>query len=211
VLTGLDDKAKTMTVSQQTFEVTDPTVDRQLVTLENASASADTFINISTPKFAAQSIRKVAEMGWKPQQDLVSVSTSVSSVFKPAGFDNGQGILSLAYLRDPADVAIRGSREYQEYAALIKKYCPGGDPDDSLTANGYTLAQAGVEVLKQAGDNLTHDNIMKVASHLDLALPMLTPGIRLKTTPDDFYPVAQLQLTKFVGSCFEPFGPIIGR
>jgi ABC-type branched-subunit amino acid transport system substrate-binding protein len=209
VLDGLGDKAKAMIVSQQTFEVTDPTVDSQLVTLKGSGA--DTFINISTPKFAAQSIRKVAEMGWKPQQYLVSVSTSVSSVLKPAGFENAQGVISSAYLRDPADVAIHGSKEYQDYAALIKKYYPGGDPDDSLTANGYTIAQAMVEVLKKAGDNLTHENIMKVASNLNLTLPMLAPGITLKTAPDDFYPVSQLQLTKFVGSRFEPFGPLIDR
>ena len=209
VLDGLGDKAKTMIVSQQTFEVTDPTVDSQLVTLKGSGA--DTFINISTPKFAAQSIRKVAEMGWKPQQYLVSVSTSVSSVLKPAGFENAQGVISSSYLRDPADVAIHSTKEYQDYAALIKKYYPGGDPDDSLTANGYTIAQAMVEVLKKAGDNLTHDNIMKVASNLNLTLPMLAPGIMLKTAPDDFYPVSQLQLTKFAGSRFEPFGPLIDR
>ena len=209
VLDGLGDKAKTMIVSQLTFEVTDPTVDSQLATLKGAGA--DTFINISTPKFAAQSIRKVSEMGWKPAHYLVSVSTSVSSVFKPAGFENGQGVISSAYLRDPADQAIHNTKEYQEYAALIKKYYPGGDVDDSLTANGYTIAQTMVEVLKRAGDNLTRENIMKVAANLDLALPMLAPGIKVRTTPDDFYPVSQLQLTRFVGQRFEPFGPVIDR
>ena len=209
VLDGLGDKAKTMIVAQLTFEVTDPTVDSQLASLKGAGA--DTFINISTPKFAAQSIRKVGEMGWKPTQYLVSVSTSVSSVLKPAGFDNAQGVISSAYLRDPADQAIHGSKEYQDYAALIKKHYPGGDVDDSLTANGYTIAQAMVEVLKRCGDNLTRENIMKVASNLDLALPMLAPGIKLRTTPDDFYPVSQLQLTKFAGQRFEPFGPVIDR
>jgi ABC-type branched-subunit amino acid transport system substrate-binding protein len=132
-------------------------------------------------------------------------------VFKPAGFENGQGVISSAYLRDPADQAIHNTKEYQEYAALIKKHYPGGDVADSLTANGYTIAQAMVEVLKRAGDNLTRENIMKVASNLDLALPMLAPGIKVRTTPDDFYPVSQLQLTKFAGQRFEPFGPIIDR
>ncbi len=209
VLDGLGDKAKTMIVSQLTFEVTDPTVDSQLATLKGAGA--DTFINISTPKFAAQAIRKVAEMGWKPTHYLVSVSTSVTSVLKPAGFDNGQGIISSAYLRDPADQAIHSSKEYQDYAAVLKKYYPAGDPNDSLAANGYTIAQTMVEVLKRAGDNLTRENIMKVASNLDLSLPMLAPGIKVHTTPDDFHAVAQLQLTKFVGQRFEPFGPVIDR
>lgn len=209
VLDGLGDKAKTMIVSQLTFEVTDPTVDSQLATLKGAGA--DTFINISTPKFAAQAIRKVAEMGWKPTQYLVSVSTSVTSVLKPAGFDNGQGIISSAYLRDPADQAIHSSKEYQDYAAVLKKYYPAGDPNDSLAANGYTIAQTMVEVLKRAGDNLTRENIMKVASSLDLALPMLSPGIKVRTTPEDFHAVSQLQLTRFVGQRFEPFGPVIDR
>jgi ABC-type branched-subunit amino acid transport system substrate-binding protein len=209
VLDGFGDKAKTMIVSQQTYEVTDPTVDSQLVSMKGSGA--DTFISITTPKFAAQAIRKVAENGWKPAQYLVSVSTSVSSVLKPAGFENGQGIISSSYLRDPADQSIHGTKEYQEYAALIKKYYPGGDADDSLTANGYTLAQTMVEVLKRAGDNLTRENIMKVAANLDLTLPMLAPGIKLKTAADDFYPISQLQLTKFAGNRFEPFGPIIDR
>jgi ABC-type branched-subunit amino acid transport system substrate-binding protein len=209
VMDGFGDKAKTMIVSQLTFEVTDPTVDSQLVTLKGSGA--DTFINISTPKFAAQSIRKVAEMGWKPTQYLVSVSASVSSVLKPAGFDNAQGIVSSAYLRDPADSGIHGTKEYQDYAAWVKKYYPGGDVADSLTANGYTIAQATVEALKRCGDNLTRENLMKVVSNLNLSLPMLSPGIAVRTAPDDFYPVSQLQLTKFSGSRFEPFGPVIDR
>jgi hypothetical protein len=144
-------------------------------------------------------------------QYLVSVSTSVTSVLKPAGFENGQGVISSAYLRDPSDPSTHGTKEYQDYAATMKKYYPSGDVADSLNANGYTIGQAAVEVLRKAGDNLTRENIMKIAANLNLALPMLSPGIKVTTSPDDFYPVSQLQLTKFAGQRFEPFGPIIDR
>ncbi len=207
VLAGFGDKAKTMIVSQLSYEITDPTIDSQLVTVK--SSGADTFINITTPKFAAQAIKKTAEMGWKPTQYLVSVSTSVSSVLKPAGFDNGQGIISSSYLRDPADSAHHASKDYQDYAALMKKYYAGGDLADSLTANGYVMALTVVEVLKRAGDNLTRENLMKVAANLDVQIPMLAPGIKVKTTPNDFHAISQLQLTKFAGSRFEPFGGVV--
>ena len=209
VLDGLGDKAKTMIVSQQSYEVSDPTIDSQVLSLK--AAGADTFVNITTPKFAAQAIRRAAESGWKPTQYLVSVSTSVSSVLKPAGFENGQGVISSAYLRDPSDPATHASKEYQDYAATMKKFYPTGDVSDSLNANGYSIGQVAVEVLRRAGDNLTRENLMKVAATLNLTLPMLAPGITLRTTPDDFYPVSQLQLTKFAGQRFEHFGPIIDR
>jgi len=207
VLDGLGDKAKTMVVSQLTYEITDPTVDSQLLTLKGSGA--DTFINITTPKFAAQAIKKAAESGWKPAQYLVSVSTSVTSVLKPAGFENGQGIISSMYLRDPSDPSQHGTKEYQDYVAVMKKYYPGGDVADSLNANGYVIALTTAEVLKRAGDNLTRENLMKIAANLDLAVPMLAAGIKVKTTPNDFHAVGQLQLTKFAGSRFEPFGGVI--
>ena len=207
VLDGLGDKAKGMIVSQLSYEVTDPTIDSQLVTLKGAGA--DTFVNITTPKFAAQAIKKAAETGWKPAHYLVSVSTSVTSVLKPAGFENGQGIISSMYLRDPSDPSQHATKEYQDYAAVMKKYYPTGDVADSLNANGYVIALTTVEVLKRAGDNLTRDNIMKIAANLDLAVPMLAAGIKVKTTPTDFHAVGQLQLTKFAGSRFEPFGGVI--
>jgi ABC-type branched-subunit amino acid transport system substrate-binding protein len=207
VLEGLGDKAKGMVVSQLSYEVTDPTIDSQLVTLKGAGA--DTFVNITTPKFAAQAIKKAAETGWKPAHYLVSVSTSVTSVLKPAGFENGQGIISSMYLRDPSDPSHHSTKEYQDYAALMKKHYPTGDVADSLNANGYVIAMTMVEVLKRAGDNLTRENIMKIAANLDLAVPMLAPGIKVKTTPTDFHAVGQLQLTKFAGSRFEPFGGVI--
>jgi ABC-type branched-subunit amino acid transport system substrate-binding protein len=209
VLDGFGDKAKAIIVSQQTYEVTDPTIDSQLLSMKGSGA--DTFINISTPKFAAMAIKRAAENGWKPAQYLVSVSTSVSSVLKPAGFENAQGVVSSAYLRDPSDPGIHGTKEYQDYAAWMKKYYPTGDVADSLNANGYSIAQAMEIVLRKAGDNLTRDNLMKVAANLNTPLPMLAPSIVLKTAPDDFYPVSQLQLTRFAGSRFEPFGPVIDR
>jgi ABC-type branched-subunit amino acid transport system substrate-binding protein len=209
VLDGFGDKAKAIIVSQQTYEVTDPTIDSQLLSMKGSGA--DAFINISTPKFAAMAIKRAAENGWKPAQYLVSVSTSVSSVLKPAGFENAQGVVSSAYLRDPSDPGIHGTKEYQDYAAWMKKYYPTGDVADSLNANGYSIAQAMEIVLRKAGDNLTRDNLMKVAANLNTPLPMLAPSIVLKTAPDDFYPVSQLQLTRFAGSRFEPFGPVIDR
>jgi branched-chain amino acid transport system substrate-binding protein len=207
VLEGLGDKAKSMVVSQLTYEVTDATIDSQVVSLK--ASGADTFINITTPKFAAQAIKKVAEIGWKPTQYLVNVSTSVTSVLKPAGFDNAQGIVSSTYLRDPSDPSQHASKEYQDFAALMKKYYPSGDVGDSLNANGYVIALTMVEVLKRAGDNLTRDNIMKIAANLDLAVPMLAAGIKVKTSPTDYHAVGQLQLTKFVGSRFEPLGAVM--
>jgi branched-chain amino acid transport system substrate-binding protein len=207
VLEGLGDKAKSMVVSQLTYEVTDATIDSQVVSLK--ASGADTFINITTPKFAAQAIKKVAEIGWKPTQYLVNVSTSVTSVLKPAGFDNAQGIVSSTYLRDPSDPSQHATKEYQDFAALMKKYYPSGDVGDSLNANGYVIALTMVEVLKRAGDNLTRDNIMKIAANLDLAVPMLAAGIKVKTSPTDYHAVGQLQLTKFVGSRFEPLGAVM--
>jgi ABC-type branched-subunit amino acid transport system substrate-binding protein len=209
VIDGLGALAATRLVARQSYEVTDATVDSQVLTLQ--ASGADVFVNVATPKFAAQAIRRAAESGWKPLQYLATVSTSVTAVLKPAGFDNAQGIVSSMYLRDPSDPAIHGSAAYRDYAETIRRYYPGGDPADNFNVNGYTIAQAMVQVLRQAGDQLTRANVMAIAAHLNLPLPMLAPGIQVHTRPDDFHPVSQLQLTRFVGQRFEPFGPLVER
>ena len=201
LLDGLGDKAKTMVTHHLTYEVTDPTVDSQLVTLK--SAGCDVFVSITTPKFAAQAIRKAAEIGWKPTQYLVSVSQSMSSVLKPAGFENAVGIISSTYLLTPSDPAAAGNKDVAEYAAVMKQYYPAGDPDDTLNANGYSTAATMVQVLRQAGDNLTRENIMKQAANLNFTPPMLYPGIDVKTSPDDFFPIAKKALQRFNGKTYE--------
>ena len=204
---GLGDKGKAMVVSQVTYEVTDPTVDSQLVALK--ASGADVFFSITTPKFAAQAIRKVAEIGWKPAHYLASVSQSVTSVFKPAGFENAKGVISAAYLRDPTDY--KDAKETQDYLAVMAKHYPGGDPNDSLNVLGYSSAQTLEAVLRKAGDNLTRENIMKIAANLSLSLPMLYPGIEIKTGADDFYPIEKMQPQQFDGTRYVPMGPVLGK
>jgi branched-chain amino acid transport system substrate-binding protein len=204
---GLGDKAKAMVVSQQTYEVTDPTVDSQLVALKGSGA--DVFFSITTPKFAAQAIRKVAEIGWKPTHYLASVSQSVTSVFKPAGFENAKGVISAAYLRDPTDY--KDAKETQDYLAVMSKYYAGGDPNDSLNVLGYSSAQTLEFVLRKAGDNLTRENIMKIAANLSMTLPMLYPGIEIKTSAADFHPIEKMQPQQFDGTRYVPMGPVLGK
>ena len=206
---GLGDKAKTMIVSKVSYEVTDPTVDSQMVSLK--ASGADTFFNITTPKFAAQSIKKAAEIGWKPVHYLNSVSSGVGSVLTPAGLDNALGVMTASYIKDPTDPQFQKGKEYDDWVAWMKKYHPNGDLKDNLNVYGYTVAQTLVQVLKQAGDNLTRDNVMKQAASLDMTLPMLLPGVNVKTGPDDFYPIEREQMMKFNGKSWELFGKVYGR
>ncbi len=208
-LDGLGDKAKAMVVIQQSDEVTDPTVDSQLVTLK--ASGADTFFNITTPKFAAQAIRKLPEIGWKPVHYLASVSGAVSSTLKPAGLENSVGIISCTYLRDPADPEQANTPEVAAFTAWMKKYNPGVDTTDMLYVSGQVIAAAMVEVLKKAGDNLTRENIMKQAASLDVALAMQYPGVNLKTAANDFAPVERMRPQRFNGTRWEPFGAVLGR
>jgi branched-chain amino acid transport system substrate-binding protein len=206
---GLGDKAKTMIVSKVTYEVTDPTVDSQMVTLKGSGA--DTFFNITTPKFAAQAIRKAAELGWKPAHYLNSVSNAVASVMTPAGLENGVGIITAAYIKDPTDPQFQKGKEYDDWMAWMKKYNASASVTDNFNVYGYTVAQTLVQVLKQCGDNLTRDNVMKQAASLNMELPMLLPGVNIKTGPDDFYPIEREQLMKFNGKSWELFGKVYGR
>ena len=206
---GLGDKAKTMIVSKLSYEVTDPTIDSQLLSLK--ASGADTFFNVTTPKFAAMAIKKNAELGWKPLHYLNSVSASVGAVMVPAGPENGVGIFTANYLKDPTDPQFQKGKEWDDWLAWMKKYLPNGDLKDANNVYGYTAAQGLVQVLKQAGDNLTRENIMKQAASLDMTLPMLLPGINVKTGPDDFYPIEREQLAKFDGKTWVLFGKVYGR
>jgi branched-chain amino acid transport system substrate-binding protein len=207
VLEGLGDKAKSAVVTTQTFETTDPTIDSQIVSMKGTGA--DTLVILATPKFAAMAIKKAAEIGWNPTKYLVSVSVSISSVLKPAGLEASKGVISATYFRDPSDPATQATKEYAEYAAFMKQYYPAGDPTDSLNLIGYSSAQTLVQTLKQAGDNLTRENIMKQALNLNMKLPMLYPGIEVKTSPTDAYPIEGIQLIQFNGTRYEPVGSTI--
>jgi ABC-type branched-subunit amino acid transport system substrate-binding protein len=198
-----------MVVKQLTYEVTDPTIDSQMVELK--ASGADAFFNITTPKFAAQAIKKAAEIGWKPQHYLNNVSNSVGAVMVPAGAENGVGILSVFYLKDPTDTQWHNTPEYKEWLSFMQKQMPGGDLKDLNHVFGYTMAQGVVQVLKQAGNELTRANIMKQAASLDMNLPMLLPGVNVKTSADDFYPIERGQLARWNGKTWVLEGKVFGR
>jgi branched-chain amino acid transport system substrate-binding protein len=185
-----------------------PTVDSEIVTLK--STGAEVFFNESAPKFAAQAIRKAAELNWKPVHILASVSNSVGSVLKPAGVENAKGIISAGYLKDPTDPAWKNDPATMEWNAFMDKYLPGGDKTSTFTVYGYLLAQTMVQVLKQCGDELSRENIMRQAANLkDLELGMLLPGIKINTGPNDYFPIEQMQMTRFNGEYTELFGPVL--
>jgi branched-chain amino acid transport system substrate-binding protein len=207
---GLKDglEGKIQVVAETPYEPTDPTVDSQIITLK--ASGADIFFNESSPKFAAQAIKKVAELGWKPVHLLASISASVGSVLRPAGLENSKGILSSGYLKDPTDPKWKGDPAIKEWAAFMDKYYPDGDKTTTFTVYGYLTAQTMVQVLKQCGDDLTRENVMKQAANLkDLELGMLLPGIKINTGPSDYYPIKQMQMSRFNGEYGELFGPVI--
>jgi branched-chain amino acid transport system substrate-binding protein len=204
---GLGDKAKKLIVLEASYEVTDPTIDSQIVSLQ--SSGADVFYNVTTPKFAAQAIRKTYDIGWKPLQLLNSVSSSVSAVLEPAGIEKSIGILSLLYGKDPTDPQWHKDKGYLDWLAWMKKYYPDGNLADAFNVYGYTAAQGMVQVLRQCGDQLTRENIMKQAANLDLSLPMLLPGVTVSTGPTQFYPIREMQLARFDGKIWKLFGEVI--
>jgi branched-chain amino acid transport system substrate-binding protein len=205
---GLGEKAKTMIVSELPYEPADPTVDSQIVSLKGSGA--DVFFNVTTPKFAAQAIKKAHEIGWKPVHLLNNVSNSVGSVLKPAGFEASKDVLSTGYLKDPTDPTWDNDAGKKEWLAFMDKYFPDGDKTSSFTVYGYTVAQTLHQVLKQAGDTLTRENVMKQAASLKgVKLPMLLPGIEINTSATDFYPIEQMQMQKFTGERWELFGEVI--
>jgi branched-chain amino acid transport system substrate-binding protein len=207
---GLGEEAtKRMIVAELPYEPTDPTVDRQIVTLK--TMGADIFFNEASPKFAAQAIKRAAEIGWKPVQFLASISNSVGSVLKPAGLEASKGILSTNYLKDATDPTWKDDPATKEWIAFMDKYFPEGDKSSTFSVYGYLTAQTMVQVLKQCGDELTRENVMKQAANLkDLELGMLLPGIKINTSPTDYFPVEQMQMSRFNGEHGELFGPAIG-
>ncbi|MEA2838713.1 MAG: branched-chain amino acid transport system substrate-binding protein [Methylobacteriaceae bacterium] len=190
------------------YEVTDPTIESQIVNLK--ATGADVLIVGSTPKFAAQAIRRVYEVGWKPMFFLANVSIWVSSVMEPAGLEKGIGILSTAYVKDPNDPAWADDPGVKEYKRFLQKYVPDGDLRDQGFVNGYNSAMAMMQVLKQCGDDLSSDNILKQALNLkDIELPMLLPGIKVNTSPTDHLPVEQMQMMRFDGKQWVRFGEVL--
>ena len=202
---GLGAKGKDMVVKSVTYEVTDPTVDSQIVTLQ--SSGADTFFNITTPKFAAQAIRKVADIGWKPVHYLNQVSASVGSVLKPAGLDKSVGLVSMQYIKDPSDPKWANDKAMQDYMAFMKKYLPELDPMDGNNTYALAVAQLVTQMLRQCGDNLTRENVMKQAASIkDFQIPMALPGVLANTGPNDFAPFQTMQLVRFDGKTWVAFG-----
>ena len=204
---GLGDKAK-MIVAEATYEVTDPTVDSQIVQLQ--ASGADVFVNIATPKFAAQAIRKAYDTGWKPTQYLTNVSLSVGAVLTPAGLDKSVGIITSNYGKDATDPQWDNDAGMKEWRAFMAKYYPDGNLKDNSNIYGYGVARTLVQVLKQCGDNLTRENVMKQAANLQkLDVGTLLPGITINTSPTDFAPIQAVQLAKFDGKTWVLFGDVI--
>jgi branched-chain amino acid transport system substrate-binding protein len=200
--------AKRMIVAELPYDPSETTVDSQVVTLK--TLGADVFFNETSPKFAAQAIRKAAEIGWKPVQFLASVSNSVGSVLKPAGLENARDVLSTNYVKDPTDPTWKDDPAIRQWAAFMDKYFPEGDKTSSFGVYGYLAAQTMVQVLTQCGDELTRENVMRQAANLrNFAPGLLLPGIRINTSPTDYYPLEQMQMTRFNGEHGVLFGPVI--
>ena len=195
-------------VKHVTYEITEPTVDSQIIQLK--AADANVFFNIATPKFAAQAMRKVADLGWKPVQYVNNVSASVGTVMKPAGFDNVQGILTASYAMDPTDPTWANHPDLAEFKAFMAKYHPTAHLADSGNVNGYTVSFLMAETLRRCGDELTRANVMKQATSFQkFRVPMLLPGITITTSPTDYYPIQAVQLARFKGQSWELFGEIL--
>ena len=200
---------KSMIVKEVSYEVADPTVDSQIVQLQQSGA--DVFFNITTPKFAAQAIRKAYDIGWKPVHYLNNVSNSVGSVLTPAGLDKAVGIISSAYLKDATDSKWADDKAIAEWRQFMNKYYPDGNQADVFNVYGYTVAMTIAQVLKQCGDNLTRENVMRQAANLKgYRAETLLPGITISTSGDDFAPIEQVQLERFNGKQWELFGEVMG-
>ena len=204
---GLGDKVGNI-VAQVSYETTAPTIDSELLKLK--SSGADVFVNFTTPKFAAMAIKKLAEMNWKPIHILHSVSLSVGQVLKPAGLENAKDIVTANYGKDPDDPAWKDDEGMKKFLAFLAKYMPEENKSNSNLVYGYSSAQTMVQVLKQAGDDLTRANVMKQAENLkNFTTDLLLPGITITTSPTDHFPIEQMQLQKFDGTSWVRFGPVI--
>jgi len=211
-LAGIKDifgsKASNLIVAEESYETTEPSIDSHIVKLKGTGA--DVFVNISTPKFAALAIKKMAELEWKPTHVLTDVSVSIGAVMKPAGLEASEGILSAQYMKDASDPQWKDDEGMKKFMAFIDKYMPGANVADLNLAYGYAAAQTMVQVLKQCGDDLTRENVMKQAASLkDFAPDTLIPGIKVSTSPTDFGPIEQLKMMQFKGGKWELFGDII--
>jgi branched-chain amino acid transport system substrate-binding protein len=205
---GLGKDAGNVIAKLVTYEVTDPTVESQIIQLKDSGANV--FFNVATPKFAAQAIRKAADIGWKPAQYMTNVSASVTSVMKPAGFDNGQGIITAAYLKDPTDKRWEDDAEMKTWRAWMDKYMPGANQGDANYIYAYTVSFLMHQTLAKCGDELTHANVMKQAANFQkLRVPCLLPGITVSTSPTDYYPIQAVQLQRFKGETWDLFGEVM--
>ncbi len=206
---GFGGKGDTAIVAQASFELTDPTVDSQIITLKGSGA--DTLIIFAVPRFVAQALKKSAALGWRPLRFIASPSANVEQVMKPVGLDVAAGVLSVKWLKDPSDPTWENDPGMRSYLAFMQRYNPGADPKDWLNANAYTGDQLMVEVLRRCGDDLSRENVMRQALSLrDLQLPMLLPGIRVNTSPDHHTPISQFQLVRFDGTRWVPIGELAG-
>jgi branched-chain amino acid transport system substrate-binding protein len=205
---GLGDAADKLIVKELTYEVSDPTIDSQVITLK--ASGANVLFSASTAKAAAQAIKKAAELDWHPTHFLVQNANSISTVLTPAGLDHSVGIISTAYLKDPADPQFANDEGMKWYLAFMKTYYPEGDVNDPQNEIGVSIGATFVQVLKQCGSDLTRENLLRQADQIkDLELPLLLPGIKLNTGTDDHYPIEQLQLVKFDGKTWDRFGPVL--
>ena len=205
---ALGDRAAAMIIKEATYEVSDATVDSQLINLKGSGA--DTFFDVTTPKFGAQAVRKVAEIGWKPLHYVVSVASSIKSVLVPAGIDNSIGLVTAVVAKTPGDPQWKDSADVKDFYVFMKEWNDGGDPDDGSAVTGYISAWLTVEVLKRCGNDLTRDNLMKVVTSItDQPVPLLLPGITVSISPDDYSPFGKLQVTRFDGKTWQPVGPVI--
>jgi branched-chain amino acid transport system substrate-binding protein len=204
----LGDKASSVVAREVSYEVTDATVDSQLIDL--AGTKANVFLNISTPKFAVQAIRKAHDLGWKPLQFIDNPAASIGIVMRPAGVEASKGIISAAFVKDPTDPQYKDDPEFKAWMAWMQKYYPAGSLEDPQNVVGYVQAQTMVQVLKQCGDNLTRDNVMKQAANLRGFHPaMLLKGINMTTSPTDYQPMEEMLLQRFNGERFEVFGDLL--
>jgi len=205
---GLGDRAASMIVGEDAYDLYETTIDSHVVKMK--SLNADVFVDITTAKFAAQAIRKAAEIRWKPLHFLNIVSTSIGAVIQPAGFENAQGIISVAFLMDPLDPQWKSDPGMKTFDEFLAKDFPEGNRADALVVTGFNVAQTLVQVLKQCGDNLTRENVMKQAANLkDFRTTNLLPGITINTSPTDFAPIKQVQFRRFTGETWELFGPVL--
>ncbi len=206
---GLGAKATTMIVAKASYETSDPTVDSQIVQLQ--ASGANVFFNITTPKFAAQAIRKAYDIGWKPVQYLNNVSASIGSVLTPAGLDKSTGVISIQYLKDSTDPTWKDDKAMKDWYAFMAKYYPDGNTKDGSNMVGYGVSQTLVQVLKQCGDNLTRENVMKQAANLkNYRTDVLLPGIKINTSATDYAPIEAMQLVRFDGKEYVAMGKVVG-